>query len=1377
MKKIIIIILMFLTLLTTGFSATEYYNTSEIELDYSVLGTTETGNLPSGTFNAVNSMTWTGTAYANSWFSEVILSVQNTGLDWTGTIYIKDSTGTTIASKAVVLPDNTQNIITSFDLSDYSSSLFYGDTFSIVMTKSSGGQLRSAGSTQSYSGTLFDLSGTGNYDGNDATLTKSSDNIYDYIYSGNQSISTTKNDGTLSGYSFNDGILNGGVSQHSELLGTLENGVVWSSDRGLEFDGVDDYVDLGSSLNSVSDVTICSWFSTTNSGTQRLINFQNSADTGDRITLAVVGTELFGRVNGVSIQSTTVNDGIFHYACLTYGSTDIKLYLDGSQIGSTGTVANSGVSTNNVYIGTFWGGASFANYFDGTLDNVIILNTALNSSQVSELYETGKTNYEDIEHLEGYEFNFNEGSGTSTTGRTINGKFGKALSFDGVDDYVDLGDVSYLDSSSQATTCGWFKLNSLISGDQHLIEKWSNDWMVMFLDHEGSGNSRVEIYWKTDLGTYGVTNGDTNTLNDFNWHYVCTTYNSGTGASLFIDGSQSGTTTSGSGNIFGGSLNLILGATDSNTNNFDGSLDEVRIWNTALTQPEILLEMNSQNPVKGDGLVASYSMNEHQGNTTYDTNHIVEGNISKGIRFDGVDDYVDVGDYDLESYSDLTFCGRINSFDTSVDGQMISQYGNVGDRSILFYQDNTNLRFYIGDSNFLTATNVIIENSYIHFCGYTNGTEKKIYINGELINSASDGAGIGASNYNMTFGASAKLDSFWKGAFDDVRIYNTSLSPTDISNLYNKTYYNTSNLVAHYSMEEMQNSLIHDRNNQLCVGCQLTLDSKTLAEGTYTQWNLEALTNYTSSQFFMIDLTNPDLTDNLDTEYNDGYTINLTNYITYSDALSGVDSCVVNFTTTSQTSACNNESFVLSQNGNVSYTILLTDNSGNTNTSTGVLYINPNQYFSFYDMVGLNMIQDYTFGAYNDTAGLITIPVYDLGFGAKELTFNKLGYPVTNVTFTFNSTSNINLTTNLTQSKIIVTIFDRDSGNILTGLTDITLVSTTGFTGSTSSGYINISDILFIEEEYQVIAEHSGFSTETVFFDFTNQENLNVNLYLLNNSQSDAGTITIKVLTNTGALVNEATCSVLEWKPSQNAFISIAQGQTNINGETVFNIEIGTKLYKFSCTKSGVTSISSQQIIQSTGGTLPIILTVSEEVFTSSFDGFSYTFTNTSYNSTHQRFTYTFADSENLVNEGCLKWYKVKGTQKELLDSSCAITSIGQIQEIIGVNNTYTLVIEATAIIESSSQTIDTKVFKSQVDLSQQLARYNLDLLLPLLFAIIGMGIGYSIRPKNIYLGIIGVVIGAWLGIVIVPTVLGVEIVSFISVIGILMLWGGYTRK
>ncbi len=85
---------------------------------------------------------------------------------------------------------------------------------------------------------------------------------------------------------------------------------------------------------------------------------------------------------------------------------------------------------------------------------------------------------------------------------------------------------------------------------------------------------------------YNVTaSGD---INDGNWHHISATYNGST-MSLYTDGALKATSTNYSGDLPTNDGALWIGANYSSVDsaNFNGTIDEIRIWNTSLSADEI----------------------------------------------------------------------------------------------------------------------------------------------------------------------------------------------------------------------------------------------------------------------------------------------------------------------------------------------------------------------------------------------------------------------------------------------------------------------------------------------------------------------------------------------------------------------------------------------------------------------------------------------------------------------------------------------------------------------------------------------------------------------------------------------------------------------
>ena len=146
------------------------------------------------------------------------------------------------------------------------------------------------------------------------------------------------------------------------------------------------------------------------------------------------------------------------------------------------------------------------------------------------------------------------------------GKFGSCLFFDGSNDYVDCGNDSSLDITGAITIETWVKANTIVAYDT-IVRKTS---AYTFRLYEG----------KPELYMWGLT--DTNTisatiLNTGQWYHL-----------VYIDGILDITDDS-SGSIAISADDLVIGIRRGTLGSlWDGQIDQVRIYNRALSEAEIL---------------------------------------------------------------------------------------------------------------------------------------------------------------------------------------------------------------------------------------------------------------------------------------------------------------------------------------------------------------------------------------------------------------------------------------------------------------------------------------------------------------------------------------------------------------------------------------------------------------------------------------------------------------------------------------------------------------------------------------------------------------------------------------------------------------------
>jgi hypothetical protein len=384
------------------------------------------------------------------------------------------------------------------------------------------------------------------------------------------------------------------------------------------------------------------------------------------------------------------------------------------------------------------------------------------------------------------------------------------LRFDGNDDYVSLGDIDSLDALKQMSVSAWIKRDDLANWDA-IIDKGgvtNNGWglrirnsdEIAFFD--GSGNDKLS----------------TGKIIDTNWHHVLVTLN-GSLITFYLDGRLDSTSTAAG--IQANAIPVYIGQRDSNTDRFDGNIDEVKVWNYTLTSWQIAQVYNGGKPTY------QFSFNEGRGVTAYNTyvtstngpvgtlynmstsgtsTDWVTGKVDKALSFDGLNDMITVPYSSDLNYSggDMSWSVWVNPASSEADGgNIISKpwNGSGGYNYRLFFNSNRTLSLlFIGASSYtLTTTDKIPFNQWSHLSFTVEGPSKivKIYINGKLSkqsvhtitdwNPASGNTSIKLAIGTLyPYGAWAGNTTYsFKGLLDEVNYYTYVLSPAQIASNYN----------------------------------------------------------------------------------------------------------------------------------------------------------------------------------------------------------------------------------------------------------------------------------------------------------------------------------------------------------------------------------------------------------------------------------------------------------------------------------------------------------------------------------------------------------------------------------------------------------------
>jgi len=183
-----------------------------------------------------------------------------------------------------------------------------------------------------------------------------------------------------------------------------------------------------------------------------------------------------------------------------------------------------------------------------------------------------------------------------------------ALEFDGEDDYVDIGSDSVFDMTNEITIEAWFLQRELKSSFHMILHKSPTNQAWLVVNSQGSGSAGDEISFRWYDGEDSHHEVTATGLNENEWYHMAAVHD-GSEGKIYIDGNLIDSKEAGFAPVTGDILEI--GAQGSNDRFFwNGKIEEVRIWDKALTQEEI--NHYKDNPPSGDeeGLVGYWPMNE-----------------------------------------------------------------------------------------------------------------------------------------------------------------------------------------------------------------------------------------------------------------------------------------------------------------------------------------------------------------------------------------------------------------------------------------------------------------------------------------------------------------------------------------------------------------------------------------------------------------------------------------------------------------------------------------------------------------------------------------------------------------------------------------------
>ena len=218
---------------------------------------------------------------------------------------------------------------------------------------------------------------------------------------------------------------------------------------------------------------------------------------------------------------------------------------------------------------------------------------------------------------------------------------GTLLTFDGVDDYVEIPDSPdfAFDRDSSYTVETWVRYvdsGGTGSGDGAIIEKWNGGVasypFVLRVNRLEPGQVYCAVWDKST----GLSSRSQSDLNDGVWHHLaCVHDGMNHTLTLYVDGEPQEVVSTVSVGSLANSHPIYFGRRGLAPNEwFGGDLEEVRIWRVARTETEVREGMHRTMTGAEPGLAAYWQFNEGSGTTAFD---IVGGNDGTLTNMDDTD--------------------------------------------------------------------------------------------------------------------------------------------------------------------------------------------------------------------------------------------------------------------------------------------------------------------------------------------------------------------------------------------------------------------------------------------------------------------------------------------------------------------------------------------------------------------------------------------------------------------------------------------------------------------------------------------------------------------------------------------------------------------